>query len=235
MLWRGTTTRRRGMHMKPVPQDEQTVPDLPRSKYAPVRAFGEIKRLNEWLRDDRAGVSSATTVISRLRDGVAAEWALMLPKKVFERKTDPWEYLCEHIAPEPNSGCWLWCGPINDHGYGVNKRLGSLHRLSCILFRGPIPKGMGVLHKCDVRCCVNPDHLYVGTHTDNMRDVRVRARRAHLIGEKAAHHKISEEEAKDIWAAAGSQREIAKRHGISQYAIWAIKNGRAWGHLCLEN
>ena len=72
----------------------------------------------------------------------------------------------------PWSGCWLWLGPTN-RGYGSlwYSWIKSLaHRVSWELFRGPIPDGLYVLHKCDIKCCVNPDHLYVGTQADNIQD-----------------------------------------------------------------
>jgi hypothetical protein len=80
------------------------------------------------------------------------------------------------IQPEPNSGCWLWDSSLTGGGYGTiglgtraqGKELA--HRVSWELFRGEIADGLWVLHKCDVRCCVNPDHLFLGTHSDNMRD-----------------------------------------------------------------
>lgn len=68
------------------------------------------------------------------------------------------------------SECWYWRGSLEEFGYG---RLQSkrAHRLSWTLFNGEIPKGLYVLHKCDIRNCVNPDHLFLGTQIDNMRDM----------------------------------------------------------------
>lgn len=82
------------------------------------------------------------------------------------------------VEPEPNSGCWLWCAADNGSGYGViNLREGDrkyqeyAHRFSYTAFIGPIPKDMMVLHRCDVRACVNPEHLFIGSAQDNQGDM----------------------------------------------------------------
>jgi hypothetical protein len=87
----------------------------------------------------------------------------------------------KHISPEPNTGCWLWTGTANMRGYGygsftINKKSVNSHRVSFELFRGPIPIGMHVCHKCDVPLCVNPEHLFLGTRSDNQRDRVVKGR-----------------------------------------------------------
>jgi len=69
-------------------------------------------------------------------------------------------------------GCWEWTGPLEPSGYarcwgGTKERA---HRFSWMIYNGPIPEGMLVLHKCDNKKCVNPDHLFLGTQLDNMRD-----------------------------------------------------------------
>lgn len=81
-------------------------------------------------------------------------------------------------------GCWLWTGSTNHNGYGklwVMNADGTrskvrAHRLSYELHKGPIPKGVLVLHRCDNRTCTNPDHLYLGTHWDNAYDAVKRGR-----------------------------------------------------------
>jgi hypothetical protein len=76
--------------------------------------------------------------------------------------------------------CWLWIGPVygNNH-YGCASSRGRTmpaHRLAWTIARGPIPAGMKVLHRCDVPLCVRPDHLFLGTQADNMRDAATKGR-----------------------------------------------------------
>jgi hypothetical protein len=81
----------------------------------------------------------------------------------------------------PENGCWIWTGDLSTPGYGrmslpiepgqKRPRMDGAHRIAWRLFRGPIPDGAFVLHRCDVRRCVNPDHLFLGTAGDNTNDM----------------------------------------------------------------
>ena len=85
----------------------------------------------------------------------------------------------ERFTPEPNTGCWLWIGASINNEKGHFRMRGKewiASRAAWELYRGPIPEGDYVLHHCDNPWCVNPDHLYTGTQTDNMRDAKVRNR-----------------------------------------------------------
>lgn len=78
------------------------------------------------------------------------------------------------------SGCWIWMRSVAGTGYGDFRRRPKLiaaHRASYEVFKGPIPAGLHVLHSCDVRCCVNPAHLSVGSNAQNIADSMAKGRR----------------------------------------------------------
>jgi len=89
-----------------------------------------------------------------------------------------WDVLGERVLknsqPDPNSGCWLWTGYLHKNGYATLKwnegRSSTMaHRASYKAFKGPIPEGLVLDHKCKTRCCVNPDHLEPVTYAENNR------------------------------------------------------------------
>lgn len=90
-------------------------------------------------------------------------------------------------TPEPNTGCWLWFGAYHRLGYGqfrYNKVVMLSHRVSFELFRGKFDDKLDVLHSCDTRSCVNPDHLFLGDHLMNMRDASKKGR---LLNQRKTH------------------------------------------------
>jgi hypothetical protein len=138
--------------------------------------------------------------------------------------------------PEPNSGCWLWLGAVNRLGYGlVTRRSASkaifAHRAAYIAAHGSIPQGMDILHRCDTPLCVNPDHLFSGTHTDNMRDMIRKGRHVALRGEAHWAARITAGDALAIRASNKPHATLAARYGISKHTVHTIRSNRSWTHL----
>lgn len=150
------------------------------------------------------------------------------------------ERLIERIEFDPNGGCWLWSGSPTPGGYSqvqVGTRRGqqrphSGHRISYEHFKGPVPEGMVVRHKCDVRLCVNPDHLEIGTRRDNVQDAKDRGR--HAKGEDFRRAKLNERSVKEIrlrYAAGETQPALAKEFGVTQSAVNAVCQRKTWAHV----
>jgi hypothetical protein len=139
-----------------------------------------------------------------------------------------------YTHPEPNSGCHLWIGAVKDTGYGKLCFGGKTHsapRLAWELTKGKIPKGLWVLHRCDTPACVNPDHLFLGTHVDNMEDMKIKGRQPKNRGMESSHPKLSNNQVLAIRKSIGSQRTIAKQFNIHPTMVHLIKTGKRWGHL----
>jgi hypothetical protein len=142
--------------------------------------------------------------------------------------------LDKYVMPEPMSGCWLWLGAVDWDNYGVAqdralKRSARAHRLVYETLVAPIPKGKMLLHSCDNPCCVNPDHLRIGTHQDNVDDCKAKGRHSHGVRHPGC--KLKTEQVLEIRKAEGSQRKIAARFGVSQTLVMFIKSRKLWKHL----
>jgi hypothetical protein len=134
--------------------------------------------------------------------------------------------------------CWDWKG-CKLKGYGivqVDGRSQRAHRVSYEIHKGPIPHGMNVLHQCDNPDCSNPDHLFLGTHQDNVADRVKKRRNANMNGENGPGAKLTFEQVSQIkhlllgtkW---GTQKQIALQFGIHESTLCDIKHGRTWGDL----
>lgn len=117
-------------------------------------------------------------------------------------------------------------------GYGqisVGLRPQYVHRISYELASGPVESGLQVLHRCDNRCCVNPEHLFVGTLQDNMDDMTSKLRQAH--GPKCFHAKLKTEDVHAIRASTELQADLAERYGVTQGQISVIKAEKVWRYV----
>lgn len=135
---------------------------------------------------------------------------------------------------EPMSGCWLWLLALDRHGYGVlhvggrRGRLVRAHRWVWESLRGPLSSAFSDLcHHCDNRACVNPDHLFEGSRADNMADA-ARKGRPKRAARARPGTKLTMAQAMEIRASARPQMEDARRFGVSQGTITAIRTGKAW-------
>lgn len=133
-------------------------------------------------------------------------------------------------TPEPFSGCWLWTAYCTPSGYGsftLKNWPYRAHRASWILKYGTIPDGLLVLHKCDTPSCVNPDHLFIGTQSDNLKDA-FRKGRISTKGDNSRSRKLCTRDVAAILAATGSQKEIASRYNVHHSTISLIKSRKIW-------
>ena len=137
--------------------------------------------------------------------------------------------------PEPNTGCFLWTGTTTGGGYGRvrrGKRTHYAHRVAYELFVGPIPGGMNVLHRCDTPACVNPDHLFLGTPADRVRNRDEKGRAA--AGEQHFRARLTEDDVRTIRARAAAgetQRPLAREYGVDQATISNIVTRKSWKHV----
>lgn len=133
-------------------------------------------------------------------------------------------------------GCWEWTGQRDPRGYGrmhVDGRPMLAHRVAYLVTYGSIPPGMAVLHKCDTPKCVNPEHLFLGTQADNVRDMHNKGR-ALKRGMKGSEHpmsKLTEQDVRAIRKAEGFARDIAAVYGISPTQVYDIRHRRSWAHI----
>jgi hypothetical protein len=158
-------------------------------------------------------------------------------------------------------GCWLWTG-VRTRGYGRltlgTRKDGSAyaHRLSYEHFVGPIANGICVCHRCDVPACVNPEHLFLGTHAENMADMAAKGRHYSLTkpdrvargdrhasrtspaliarGERCRTAKVTAQIVREIRAmcAGGmAQNVVAKRFGVRATLVNSVVHRKSWKHI----
>ncbi len=144
-------------------------------------------------------------------------------------KDGPLSESCPHLGP-----CWIWLGRFHSEGYGtfgVNTRQVFAHRYSWELHNGPISAGLFVCHHCDVPSCSRPDHLFLGTHADNMADMKQKGRGQQ--GERHHSRKLTEVQVSALrLRRAGGEpaMSLASFYDIGLNQVYRIVRGDAWAH-----
>jgi hypothetical protein len=135
------------------------------------------------------------------------------------------------------SGCWEWASVIRESKPGgikygkveFHEKSYSAHRFSWFLTHGEFPKNLFVCHKCDNPLCVNPDHLFLGTNTDNMVDCKLKGRTSRGIGRPNA--KLTDAAALEIAQRKITPTEARKKYGVSIGCACCVKYGKTWTHV----
>lgn len=153
------------------------------------------------------------------------------------------DLLRETTMADPNSGCWLWTGAIGKDGYGlaiIQGRLRRAHRLAYEASKGVLGRSMAC-HKCDVRACINPDHLYAGNATTNACDMVSRGRIRSRRGEANANCKLTADAVAEIKSVLrnspfdengrrqrGVIKALSSRYRVNRSLIHKIATGEVW-------
>jgi hypothetical protein len=146
-------------------------------------------------------------------------------------------YIWARCVPEPMSGCWLWAQSVNQDGYGkacTDENRRGAHRASYEAFRGDIPDGLSVCHKCDTPSCVNPDHFFLGTFAENMKDKVRKGRLNTCRGDRNGMTRIPDETVREIKrqlalgaGRRGTQSRLSREYGVDKTTISGIALGKS--------
>ncbi len=190
------------------------------------------------------GKQTVTKIENMVRGDTRSCGCLSAPQPLAEQFE---QYVDRSGGPD---ACWLWTRTRDDRGYGriytpTRQRSERAHRIAYELAHGPITDGMSVCHHCDNPPCCNPAHLFLGTHSDNMRDMVAKGRDSARTkpercprGECHGSAKLTETKVREIrrrYAAGGvSQSALASEYGVTQWSICMVTRGRSWAHIPME-
>lgn len=158
--------------------------------------------------------------------------------KIKRKKKTSEQKFWEKVDKKEEDECWEWKACKDTCGYGIiwyNKKNTKTHRFSWILHYGKIPKGTEVCHHCDNPPCVNPKHLWMGTHRSNMLDMRAKNRGSITKGEKNGSHKLTENDVINIRNKYKMKKytitKLSKQYEMCWNTIYYIVNRKLWKHI----
>jgi hypothetical protein len=138
------------------------------------------------------------------------------------------------ILLNAETGCWEWTAYKLRTGYGtiiIDGIVHRAHRVSYEVHCGEIPDGLYVCHRCDNPSCINPEHLFLGTQSDNMEDMHSKDRGADLRGTKHGMAKLADADVIAIRSANYSADKLASEFGVSKSLIFQIRRRAIWKHI----
>lgn len=142
------------------------------------------------------------------------------------------DYFRARSEPDLNSGCWLWTGPVSEKGYGymqIRRKKHKAHRVSYETATGVCPGPLLVLHRCDTPACVNPDHLWLGTQAENMRDMVSKGRSS--TGETHWNARLNEADIFAIRSSTETSGALGRKLGVSNQTVCKIRARQKWAHV----
>ena len=193
----------------------------------------------------RLGVSKST--VSAIRTGqnrktLAPLRERMRPLRRTIQPKKPWpQRFWDHV--QTGEGCWEWTGARTQQGYGsvgYEGRTEKAHRVAWELTHGPVPAGMFVCHHCDNPPCVRPDHLFMGTRSENMLDAAAKGRlpsqdpQRVLRGERVGNSKLTASDVVAIrrrYAAGEHPTALGLEFGITRSSVTRLARGARWKHI----
>ena len=158
--------------------------------------------------------------------------AKRIPKLHLTQVNRFWTHVDRSGGPE---ACWLWTGHIGENGYGITGIKGKgykAHRVSYFIEHGRIDNDRLMLHRCDVRACVNPAHLFLGTPKDNSQDAVRKGRNTKLYGEQNGKARLTRAAVLAIRRMCTKdgmlQKTAARRFGVSEATVSYVMGGVRW-------
>lgn len=147
------------------------------------------------------------------------------------KPTDEERFLSS-IKPSEESDCLLWTGLLDKKGYGrfwFDGAIIAAHRYAYFRKHGEIPEGIEICHRCDIPGCVNDEHLFPGTHADNMQDMCAKER--NCFGERHVIAKLTDDAVREIRSSDQPISKLAEKFGVSISTASSARSGRTWRHV----